>query len=79
VGSGAVKVAWMLANGRLQGSRENSSIEPVPLQVPVAIPSRPRQEIIPRGGGDRSTVIVIDQSTDEPDGPTPGVVIIDLC
>jgi hypothetical protein len=67
------------ANARPHESRESSSIEPVPLQVPVAIPSLPKRETDPRGGGERNHVLIIDQVPDESDSTPPGVVIIDLC
>ena len=68
----------MLANARPQQSRESTSIEPVPLQVPVGIPL-PKRETDPRGGEKRNHVLIIDQVPDETDSTAPGVVIIDLC
>jgi hypothetical protein len=71
----------MLANtnARPQESRASTSIEPVPLQVPVGIPPLPKRETDPRGGEERNHVLIIDQVPDESDSTVPGVVIIDLC
>ncbi|HEX2571237.1 MAG TPA: hypothetical protein VH877_16890 [Polyangia bacterium] len=81
MGLGPGEVTWMLAknNARPQESRECTSIEPVPLQVPVGMPPLPKRETDPRGGEERNRVLIIDQVPDEQDGPGPGVVIIDLC
>lgn len=72
----------MLANtnARPQESRASTSIEPVvPLHVPVGIPPLPKRETDPRGGGQPSHVLIIEQVPDESDDAFPGVIVIDLC